>query len=1017
MNQLELHKKIREILEKNSQNVKKDEVLKLISKNFDAKNYFFAKADERWLGWLWDNKFLNVIKQKAEDPTRYGYRTPELRYLVRMAERKPAKVAEIISSEGTATTRENFNPEVIDQFLRICSELPARELNKVIPKIKKENWVKLMSPFNQWGFEYEKMFKILSDVKDYKVILDLANIVLAIKTKDEFKKEKNQFPENPFYFSDFFNIKVFDYLIKIGNEHYAEKAFSLLTKKLGEIIKVTGEKGKDEVFEFYDKLLLFYDVNDISELKLSQSKISIPERNNIENLIAVIVSLSRQLIERNCGKKDFVKNIYKKDIEVLPDSKTTWRLKLFLLSLCPKVFKKELKEAIFRLFEVERYYHKIISEEYKNALQKIFPLLDENDRQEYVKKVVDYFVKRDQEKENEKENWHLKYGSWILSAIYNQITEKEKELIIKKGFELKPNYKIKPDIVSKSGTVIPRGQISQEEFHNNSIDEIVKLLKTEWTPENLRKKNKSGDFLRPLNAEGIGGQLKKDISTRFQEYINKAPLFFEREKLDSHYTYSFLLGIWEYIRNNRNKVVDIDWKGLINLLLAIKQSGEDETFEHGKRERKTFDAWLANWTAVHSAMADAMQELLREQDGRNIIDFPKYRGDFFEIIKYLLTYPDPTSEDERFETAMTKIKSSGDENYLVSDPFTMAINTVRGRAFQDFVLFVYQDGKELEKKKIKIKDDVKEVYGEVLEKENTRALMFMFGHYLPSFYFRDKEWIKKLLPKIFPIENKYLYTASWEGYLSTNLYKDMFFDPDIQRLYEKAFDLTDKDYPKQEHFKDPDEALANHLALAFVHFSEFDFKHPLFIKFWRREDIKRQKEFISFIGRHTISREFPNEWIKYNKVSKKKLKDFWSWVLKNPNLNSEILAGFGFWINPKEEVITDEILAQKMAKTLYKSEGQIDWDYGLIKRLPKLAKTAPSDLLEIIRNYLLDEENNLNPNRRIPLLYTREIKSALEIIHKNGDREMKQKIFNLINILIEKGSSMFWELEDIIDKK
>ena len=190
MNQLELHKKIKEILGKNPQDVEKDEVLGLISKNFDAKNYFFAKADERWLDWLWKNGFLNVIKQKAEDPTRYGYRTPELRYLVRMVRKKPAKVAEIVSSEGTATTEKNFNPEVIDQFLRICSELPAGELKKVISKIKKEKWVKLMSSFNQWGFEYEKMFKTLFDAKEYEAILDLAGIVLSIKTKDEIKKGK-----------------------------------------------------------------------------------------------------------------------------------------------------------------------------------------------------------------------------------------------------------------------------------------------------------------------------------------------------------------------------------------------------------------------------------------------------------------------------------------------------------------------------------------------------------------------------------------------------------------------------------------------------------------------------------------------------------------------------------------------------------------------------------------------------------------------------------------------------------
>jgi len=1017
MNQLELHKKIKEILGKNPQDVEKDEVLGLISKNFDAKNYFFAKADERWLDWLWKNGFLNVIKQKAEDPTRYGYRTPELRYLVRMVRKKPAKVAEIVSSEGTATTEKNFNPEVIDQFLRICSELPAGELKKVISKIKKEKWVKLMSSFNQWGFEYEKMFKTLFDAKEYEAILDLAGIVLSIKTKDEIKKGKNQFTENPFYFSDFSNIRVFDYLMKIDDERYIKETFSLLAKKLGEIIKVTGEKGKDEVFEFYDKLLLLYDVNDIAELKLSQSKISIPERNNIKNLVAVIVSLGRQLIKRNCSKKNFVKNIYKNDIEVLPDSRMTWRLKLFILSLCPKVFKKELKEAIFRLFEVKRYYHKIIGEEYKNVLQKVFPILDKNDKQEYVKKVINYFVKKEQEKENEKEDWHLKYGSWILSVICDYLTKNEKKLATEKGFTLKLDYKIRPDVAFKFGTVSPRGQISQEEFHNKPIDEIVKLLKTKWTPENLQKKDKENDPFKPLNAEGIGEQLKKDIPARFQEYINKAPLFFERKKLDSHYTYSFLSGVRECIRNNREKVIHINWEGLINLFLKIKKSGEDESFEDEKRDRKTFDVWLVGWTAVHSVMADIIQGLLNEQNGKSIIDFPKYRKEIFGIISYLLRFPDPVPEDEQVETAKSKTKSPEDSDYMVSDPFTMAINTVRGQAFQDFVLFVYQDGKELERKRIKIRDKVKEVYKEVLEKENTRALMFMFGHYLPSFYFRDKNWIKKLLPKIFPKEKRDFFLASTEGYLVQSLYKEMFFDKSFQNLYEEWIDLKDTNYSNnQKHFKDIDESLADHLALAFVHFLEFDFKHPLFIKFWRREDIKRQKEFISFIGRHCLSRDSAKKWMEDNKINIDKVKKLWDWVLKK-KLNPKILAGFGFWINPNEEIIKDEILVQKMAETLDKSNGQIDWEYGLIKRLSILAEIAPNETLDIIRSYLLDKEKNLNPNRRMFPLYNKEIKSALEIIYKNGNKGIKQSITSLINILIEKGSSMFWDLEEIIEDK
>jgi len=128
------------------------------------------------------------------------------------------------------------------------------------------------------------------------------------------------------------------------------------------------------------------------------------------------------------------------------------------------------------------------------------------------------------------------------------------------------------------------------------------------------------------------------------------------------------------------------------------------------------------------------------------------------------------------------------------------------------------------------------------------------------------------------------------------------------------------------------------------------------------------------------------------------------------------LAGFGFWVNPNNEVLDENLVIEKMARTLEKSDGDIDWDYGLLRRLPTFAKKNGGQTFEIIRHFLLDSKNNLNQNRRAPLMYEAEIKDALKIIYKNGDSAVKQKITDLINTLIEKGSSMFWNLKDVISE-
>jgi len=187
----------------------------------------------------------------------------------------------------------------------------------------------------------------------------------------------------------------------------------------------------------------------------------------------------------------------------------------------------------------------------------------------------------------------------------------------------------------------------------------------------------------------------------------------------------------------------------------------------------------------------------------------------------------------------------------------------------------------------------------------------------------------------------------------------------------------------------------------------------LFMQFWSVPNITRHKEFISFIGRSILTRDQASEeWLKENKVSKEKLIKFWDWALKNAP-EPEVLSGFGFWIKPDKEILDDKIVIEKMVETLKKSNGDIDWDYGLLNRLPIFADKNGEKTLEIISTYLLDSNNNLNQNRHVPL-HDAEIKEALKIIYKSGSNAIQQKVVDLINILIEKGSSMFWDLKEVV---
>ena len=804
---------------------------------------------------------------------------------------------------------------------------------------------------------------------------------------------------------------MFERLASIGNE-YAERALGLTTKVISQIVRLGGDAENGEVFPIKETFHLF-DV-DFFTLELGEKE-RLSHRDDVRDLAAVIKKLS----EKTIGSYDIdpwrAKELYKKYFESLPDSRSMWRLKLFVMSLYPEYFKDELRKTFFRLFEVARYHEIISGAEYERALQKGFSVLSEDDKRGYVKQVIEYFTKKDREKEDEKENWHLVYGSRILSVVTNQLTEEERQTAKSAGFILDPNYEPEPSISQiHSGTVVPRGPITKEKFGNFPITDITKKLRSEWTPEKLSKQNTSDDFLNPLNAEGTGELIRADIPSRLQDYINNANLFFERDVLDQHYTYSFLRGVQEILRENKVDISSTNWDNLITFCVAIKESGKAKPFDNEKREHNSFDAWLSSWTGVHSAITDVLQELLSEERGGIKIDFSKCREQLFAIISYLLSYPDPVPEDEKIETAKMTMGSPGGERQLVSDPYSMAINTVRGRAFQAFVLFVYQDGKKFAKEdKSKISPDVKSLYEAVLQKEETRALMFMFGHYLPSFYFRGKEWIQGLFPQIFSTEpeKKNLYTAAWEGYVSANLYEEIFINTEIQKLYERGLTLTDADYPKQRHFKEPDDGMTVHLALAFIHYSKFGFEHNLFKKFWSTSNQENHKEFISFIGRHSISREAATEWIKYNKVDIEKLKKFWDWSLEN--CNADALVGFGFWINAERSPLDVKWLAQHTRQTLEKTKGYVEWEYGLMRSLSTFAKETPEDTLAILRVHLLEEVAKHEPVRTW-LHMDSEVYEAFKELYKN--ETTKEGVRTLINDLLPYRNGMFWGLKSILDE-
>jgi len=957
----------------------------ILGSNEDAKQYFFSKADENWLEWLWENDFLQVIKLKAKDQNSYNFRTPELNYLVNVAEKKPDFATKIICS--FQISKNNFNPEVVDQFVRICGKLPPQRLKDVVKKIRDENWIKLMGKYTQYGFDYDDMLETLHEANDFESILILAEAMFTVRTKEELKESKVKYrSDGIFYIHDLSETKIFVYLVEMPNQ-YLEKALLLVINTFTKAIKNEGN-------------YLLMD-EDFFTLRLN-GLIGNHYGEDCKFLTASIIELVRKIIG-NLSLES--KEIYSKYFAKLPKSQITRRLKLFTLSLDPKLFIKELKTEYFNLFKVTKIFDVLYGAEYERALKAGFSYLNNENKRKYISNVLKLFSNY---KGEEDKRWKRHYASCILSTISKSLTKDEIALANINDFKIDPKYEPEPSIGRiRGGTVTPRSPLSSDDFSVLTIADVAKKLKKELSPSELKKKYKDDDFLNPRDADGVAEQLKSDIKNRINVYLKNATLFFDREKLIPHYTNAYLRGIRDSLSEKRSEVDNLDYEELFELLLMIKKSGEEKLF------RKSEDRWISNWESVLSTISDLLEELIKQKDKKTLLNFKLYRNKVLEILSYLFNFDDPIPEDEKIKTARMTTKRSNESEYFTSDPFSIAINSIRGRAFQILLHFIYQDA--INFKNSQLADDVKILYEKLLEKEKTRAIMFMFGHYLHSFYFRDKKWIMNRFNEIFEFKkkDKYLHLAAWEGYLSSNLYSELFFDPYLQKLYKKNITLNQQ-YPKQKFFKDPQESLAIHFALAFVHYEEFGFDHKLFKKFLNKATIKQLSEFINFLGRSYLAGE------NYNILKDiqfpwriKRVEDFWEFMIKFKS-NSPSLKEFGTWIDVRHEVFDVKWLAKTICQNLNVTKGELEWSYGLMKSIEKLAEQSPVNALQILEKYFLLSTQKDGP------FYIRADKdwyNAFKILYENKNKKIEDSTYSLINKLIEKGGRSFWSLENIIKNK
>ncbi|MBE8233096.1 MAG: hypothetical protein HAW67_05115, partial [Endozoicomonadaceae bacterium] len=613
-------------------------------------------------------------------------------------------------------------------------------------------------------------------------------------------------------------------------------------------------------------------------------------------------------------------------------------------------------------------------------------------------------------------NYDSKYTDYIqhnvgniLGMLKNYIEENPEVQSKLQEKSIMPNYSYtpKPNPAWKitTGSVIPTAPITDKGIAKISVANIAQNLRKEWTAEKLDKLNSPENRFNRMHVSGVGDLLETDISNRPNEYCKYAELFLDIDAIDPHYTYSYFEGMTDALKSDQLQISKDNLTPIINLCKMLVTIG------NGKLLLKVNNA-MGYSDAIKSMIS--FFKLLVTSNNQDIKSFmQENRGTIIEIIKLLLTSDDPRPEAGNILGSGHSL-TKGTQGTQISDPLMIAINSIRGCAYQLFVNFTCMDSND------SIAKDIKVICERLLQEEETRAIFFLFGHYFLYFYHRDKAWMNSQISKILPEEEtkKHLYTAAWEGMLSRQVHPDIIVAPPLQKIYLRGFDLTDKDFPAyQAQFINPSQQLAETIAVAYLNVSDFD-KNSLYKKLWEKGNINHHRHFMNQIGRMAFSGQINNNFWQA------RFEALWENILQDKNKDSKILKELGNSITLQDTKFKAKWLVKMLRRTLEATDGQLSEYYRIREMIVELAKEIPEDTLEIIKLIMArkpcDEEEyddiigGTGEEWRDAFISI--YKNANNIEDKNKRQDAKNELNAVLGELLKHHSLVFSKLVDNLDK-
>lgn len=774
---------------------------------------------------------------------------------------------------------------------------------------------------------------------------------------------------------------LFRCLADIGDSHVG-RALSLVLRTLGGIVEHRGVRGVGEAFGLLDNLFL-PDV-DFFSVRMGDSRAESPD-NDAHKLAAALGRLAERHIRLSLDSPEALAKFHAENVDPLPDSWAMWRVRLLFCGLVPDILTTELRDALFKIFAGGECLGLAMDAECLHALGRGFRALPDSDQREFVRRLCEF---------TQAGQHHALVGD-VLSVISGHLTAGELDAVSRLGIKINPDFKSEsPAVRMEREPRLPRHPMGRDELERFPVPKIAECLKTSWSPVGLEE-SRDGTRRTP-DARGVGDMLAHDIRKRPDTYSAHAALFFDRKRMDPHYTCVYLEGMRWAIEEKPGLRAQMNGEGIFDCCTRIVAMDKADPLCHDRRaDRGDRVSWLGSWQSVLYTVARVVHEMLRCTDPPVLPDMSAHRDRVVEIVEHLLSVPDPMLCDK-----------SGDPTWR--DPLSLAASSTRGTVLEVLILLARRESKCREADgKGKLAGDVRNLLESTLAKTITKAIMSMYGHHFLALCSLDESWGKGLFGAIFPEDpgKQDLFEAAWRGYLGCTPRMSIHSDPQICDLYKRGMRLSGAIDPIDKRYQRLVERLTYHLARFFVGSPEVGPGHPIIDFLWDQGTPGLRAGFVWEVGMMVFRDD-----VHPDDALSRKLLRFWDAAIRERQ-PEDVLKSFGHWINASSPVIGVTDLSGLVRRTLDATGGRLSVSSGLTHSIVEFAGNAPEDALEIARAYLswAGEQGGT----AIPFLGARSNwHKAIRLLSETPG--LKTEVRSLVNDLLATGNPEFECLKGVL---